>query len=269
MRPKRRLSIIVDQGELGVPGPFDYRNLIDLIASANPLGDDTSFSGSQDLMVADIPVLVMLNEPTHESKKAVRGGIQDALRGTDSTRLLRTIVPVLEYDGASSEQLADDIVYAGDNYYGIGFWPLPFAGPADHIGMRATDTTSVNRLLALYFHPSEARGTGLGAYASAICPQRLWLRWIFWIGLLLAVAAGGFLFNCIGCNERLDNSSLYFGGTVLLILLPVVTLVVLALSDPVLEPFAPAVLLLCCALVVGGAVFVARHYYKKSRRKLP
>jgi hypothetical protein len=269
MWPKRRLSLIVDQDEMGMPGPFDYRNLIDLIATANPLSDEVGFASSQDQTVADIPVLVMLKEPTQESKKSLRGGVQDALRGTESTRLLRTIVPIVEYDGASSEQLTDDIVYAGDNYYGIGFWPLPFAGPGDKVGMRAIDTTSVNRLLALYFHSSDEHATFWGRYVASLCPQRLWVRWLFWGTLIVALCVGGYYFNCRGCNERLDSSGLYFVGTLLLIALPLIALLVLTVSDPLLQPYEPVILFLYAisGLVLAG--LVTRYYFNKSKRKLP
>jgi hypothetical protein len=261
MQPKRRVILMVDQDAIGLQEPYSFGNLIGLINRINPLDESDDAAINLDKMLEDIPVLVMLNEPTQGSKKALRGAVQDVLHGTDSMRFLRTLVPVLEYDGHSAQQMADDIVYAGDNYYGIGFWTLPFAEPAD--------TANINTLLAKKFHPSDAHAAGWGRYVSFFCPQRLWLRWVFWISLLMAIGVGGFYFTCRGCNERLDSSGMYFTGTLLLIALPLIALAVLAVSDPLLEPYQPIMVLLFGAggLVVAGGV--TRYYFNKSRRKLP
>jgi hypothetical protein len=262
MWPRRRLSIIVDQGEFGRPGAYDYRNLSDLISEVNPQKQEgVSIISDPDLFVDDIPVLVMMNEPTQESKKALRGGVQDALHGMESTRLLRALVPILEYDGVSTHQLADDILYASDNYYGIGFWPVPFAD--------APGTLGVNALLAQDFHPAHGYGGGWRQYVGYFCPQRLWLRWVFWITLLMAVGVGGFYFSCRGCNERLDSSGVYFGATLLLIALPLIALFVLAVSDPLLEPYESLLMFLFGSGGLVVAAGVTRYYFNKSRRKLP
>jgi hypothetical protein len=261
MWPKRRLSLIVDQDELGAAGPYGYRELVDVIATANRIPAGGNSVQNRKLMVNDIPVLLMLNEPTQRSKKALRGGVQDALHGIDSMRLLRSLVPVVEYDGTSSQQLADDIVYASDNYYGIGFWALPFADPAGVAG--------VNALLSENFHPGDGHSEDWERYVGLLCPERLWVRGVFWGTLLWAIVVGGYYFSCRGCNERLDSSGVYFAGTLLFLALPVVALAVLAISDPLLEPYQPLLMFL---FVAGGLVVAAlliRYFFNESRRKLP
>jgi hypothetical protein len=266
MRPARRVSVIVDYDRLGQPGAYEYRNLIDLIDRLNPIPKSMTFADSKTLLLADMPVLVMLPEPTQETKKALRGAVQEALRGTESARMVRAIVPVLEYDGTGAQQLADDIVYVGDNYFGIGFWPLPFAA-AD--GTAPGGENSVNRLVQRYFQPNDGTPPAWHRALGALCPQRLWLRWAFWIALFTALGVGTYYFNCRGCNERLDNSGLYFAGMMGLLALPLVILLVLAVSDPLLDPYMYVLLALygIGGLVVAG--LVARYYFNKSRRKLP
>jgi hypothetical protein len=261
MTPPRRLSLIVDQDELGPDKTYSYGDLIDVIDGANHLPNKDNTVANRKQMVEDIPVLLMLNEPTQQSKKDLRGGVQDALHGIDSMRLLRDLVTVVEFDGVSTQQLSDDIIYASDNFYGIGFWPLPFAG--------AAGADSVNTLLAKNFHPTDGVGDIWGRYVGLLCPQRLWLRWVFWITLLMAIGVGGFYFSCRGCNERLDSSGVYFAGTMLLIALPLVALAVLAVSDPLLEPYQSSLMLLFGAGGLAMAAGVSRYYFRKSRRKLP
>jgi len=266
LHPARRVSLVVDYDELGQNGPFGYHNLIDLIRKTNPKPNGMTFAAGKLLMLADLPVLVMLPEPTRDTKKALRGAIQDALRGTDSARLIRAMVPVLEYDGTGAQQLADDIVYVADNYFGIGFWPLPYA--ADD-GTEPGGDRSVNQLLLKFFQPNDDVTPGGHWIAATICPQRLWLRWAFWIALAAALGIGAYYFSCRGCNERLDNSALYFGGMMALLALPLVILAVLAIGDPLLDPYRYVLLGLygTGGLVVAG--LVARYYFNRSRRRLP
>jgi hypothetical protein len=260
MQPKRRLSIIVDQATLGKEGPYGYSDLMDMISQANKIeGGNTP--ENRKLMVKDIPVLVMLNEPTQQSKKALRGRIQDALHGMESMRLLRSIVTVVEYDRVSSQQLTDDIIYAGDNYYGIGFWPLPLAG--------AAGTNEVSTLLAKNFHPVDGNGEAWDRLVGLLCPWRLWARGAFWLTLLMAIGAGIGYFSCSGCNKRIDSSGVYFTATLVFIALPLIPLFVLTVSDPVLAPYQSLITLLFAAGCLVVAVGVTRHNFIKSRRKLP
>lgn len=264
MRPRRRLSLIVDYDELGDPGAYDYRNLIGLVQETNHVEGNLADTVEQRLN--DLPVLVMLPEPTHDTKKALRGQIQDALHGEQSARLLRTLVPILEFDGVGTDQLKDDIVYIHDNYFGIGFWPLSFA-PSD--GAAAGAGEVVNRLVSANFERSDAIPPGLHHAFRLLCPQRLWLRWVFLVTLALALGVGGYYYACRGCSQRLDGSALLFAGMTALMALPAVSFLLLIVSDPL---FDDHMLVLLALYVLGGlavAALTVRHYFNKSRRKLP
>ena len=67
--------------------------------------------------------LVLLQEPTTHDKKLLRLNIENSLHGEQRQMLLRHVVPVLTFDGHNNDQLQDDIIYAKDNFGGIGFWP--------------------------------------------------------------------------------------------------------------------------------------------------
>ncbi|MBI1395204.1 MAG: hypothetical protein GC151_04420 [Betaproteobacteria bacterium] len=69
--------------------------------------------------------LVLLAEPTIDTKKALRQNVEDCLSGERRKELQQAIVPVIEYDGTSQDQLRDDIVYFDFNFGGVGLWPHP------------------------------------------------------------------------------------------------------------------------------------------------
>lgn len=269
MRPARTVTLMVDYADLGKPGPYEYRHLEELVSITNPIDSDVSFAGSKEFFLDDLTILVLLPEPTRETKKNLRAAVQDALRGTESLRLLRTMVPVVEYDGRSAQQLADDIVYFSENFFGIGFWPMPFASEQDGIGRNAGETTSVIRLLELYYQPNGDPLSSWERYMTYLCPHRLWLRYVAWVALFVAAGVAVFYFRCRGCNERFDNSLLYSSVMIGLMALPLLALFVLVLGDPVLEPYAPALLVLYGSSGLVLAALVARYYFNKSRRKVP
>jgi len=265
MRPKRRLSMVIDYDDLGRPGPFALRNLVELIEATNPLHEPFAASGRQ--MQSDMPLLVLIPEPTQDSKKALRTSIQNALHGAEAARLQWAVVPVVEYDGVGSAQLADDIVFASANYHGIGFWPLAFAAPAPTSEVQ--HHADANYLLDEYLQPFGDPSDGIVYKAGLLCPHRLWLRWLFWGSLALAIGVGAVYFNCRGCNERVDNSGLYFAGMVALLALPLLTLAVLVVSDPLLTEYLKFTLALYGTGGIVAAALVSRYYFKKSRRNLP
>ncbi|WEF34315.1 hypothetical protein [Pseudoduganella chitinolytica] len=269
MTPARSFALMVDYTELATPGPFEYRNLHALVSATNKIDAAVSFADSKDQLMNDMPILLVLPEPTQESKQNLRAGVQDVLHGTESLRLLRDFVPVVAYDGRHSQQLADDIVYVSENYFGIGFWPLPFASTQDGVGHNAGESSSIVRLLELYYQPNGDPLSRWDRTMSYLCPHRLWLRYVAWLALFVAAGVAWFYLRCRGCNERFDNSLVYSSVMVALMALPLLALFVLVLGDPVLEPYAPVLLVLYGTSGLVLAALVARYYFNKSRRKVP
>ncbi|WP_181259134.1 hypothetical protein [Pseudoduganella armeniaca] len=265
MRPARKLALLVDYDDVGQRDPFKHGNLVKLLQRTNTIAADVPFANSKDKRANDMPIMVLLPEPTRQTKENLRGGIRKELRGTESLRLMRTLLPIVEFDGFSRQQLADDIVYASQNFRGIGFWPLAFAAGAEVDG----ETSVVNSLLTWYYQPNREPPTAWDHAMSFLCPHRLWLRWLAWGALAFALVVGVLYLRCRGCNERLDNNLLYLSAMVGVMALPLLALFALVLSDPVLEPYAHVLLALYGTGGLVLAALVARYYFNKSRRKVP
>lgn len=102
------LNIMFRSKEIG-KGIFDYRKLIERV--------ERSTGKKQKILL-----LALLPEPTTNEKKQLRQDIENALHGEQRRSLLRHIVTVISFDGHNKNQLVDDIIYAKDNFGGIGFW---------------------------------------------------------------------------------------------------------------------------------------------------
>jgi hypothetical protein len=265
MQPARKLALLVDYDDMGQREPFKHGNLVKLLQRTNTIAADVPFANSKDKRAGDMPIMVLLPEPTRQTKENLRAGIRKELRGTESLRLMRALLPIVEFDGFSKQQLADDIVYASQNFRGIGFWPLAFATGAEIDG----ETSVVNSLLTWYYQPNRDPPTAWDHAMSFLCPHRLWLRWLAWGALSVALVVGVLYLRCRGCNERLDNNLLYLSAMVGVMALPLLALFALVLSDPVLEPYAPVLLGLYGTGGLVLAALVTRYYFNKSRRKVP
>lgn len=71
--------------------------------------------------------LVLLTEPTPDTKKSLRDSIEVAFSGEERRTVLRKTIPVIHPTKADddAEPFEDDLVYFEDNFGGVGFWPLP------------------------------------------------------------------------------------------------------------------------------------------------
>ncbi len=113
LKPGKRdytLNLMFGSAEAG-RGIYDYQKLSERMDRIN--------SNNTNLKVL---LLVLLQEPTTHEKKRLRQNIENTLHGEQRKSLLRHVVTILSFDGHSKDQLNDDIIYAKDNFGGIGFW---------------------------------------------------------------------------------------------------------------------------------------------------
>ncbi len=266
MKPARQLKLMVTTKDLeaGAATPFSAVNLHSLIAQTNRIEDGLSMAQSRSKRGADISVLVMMKEPTVRSKLALRIGIENTLFSGDRVRMLRNIVPVIEYDGLRSGQLRDDIIYFSDNFGGVAFWPLPFASDDD----LAEGSTTANSVLRAHFKNTGADGGVFDSVIDLVCPNRTWLRWLAWVSLLVAIVCGVVFARCRGCGTRLDQHPAYMAAMVALMVLPFILVAALIMGDPLFSSES-GMHWIVAAVLIGLVIIPGAYLLLKPERKLP
>ena len=190
--------VMTDQQVADRSGPFDVGRLFDLLKTveAPDIVDGRIVETNGDYTRhgnVELRFLVLLTEPTTQSKKKLRATIEASpgLYGGDRRIFLRSVVPLLLLPQASAEQYRDDLVYVQDNFGGIGFWPAPLISqqfnPEQQKALRNT------------FGPPTGSGVG-DALCSVVCPN----RWIFRLAfeLLLLIGAVCWLLLQWNCEWR-------------------------------------------------------------------
>ncbi|MEN8166569.1 MAG: peptidoglycan-binding domain-containing protein [Pseudomonadota bacterium] len=134
------IMINLDWNELGEQGGI-FKELSEppeLLGIHKALSEQPAPAGTQETDKASIDlILVLLEEPTTDSKKKLRSKIENEFKGKDRRIVLRKIIPIISPSGQDRDlekkyaQFDDDLVYFEDNFDGVGLWPLPLAQNAD------------------------------------------------------------------------------------------------------------------------------------------
>ena len=262
---KHSLNIVVPDDLIGKRGAYAFGNLFEYLLRAEdpPMGDGriaVAFDGAESRTNVDVRYLVLLSEPTTDSKKRLRAVVEGSpvLKGSNRKYFLRNMVPVISYAGADARQFGDDLIYFQDNFGGVGLWSLPL-GNADL-------AASINQKLLEVFGE-----TGTGAenpaarlqnrICTVVCPMRWTLRVVLGALLLMGcVSFGLLLFVCRGV-VRTPAYLMYLGiGAVVTILLAVVMLN----CDPGMQDLTRLLLSPWSWLAIGLAaiVLIFRQAYK-------
>ncbi|MBX9637747.1 MAG: hypothetical protein K2Q45_09380 [Nitrosomonas sp.] len=263
------VNILVPQSALGT-GIYQYSNLLRWI-------DHTKSSGSGDALsarswrAADMrtDILVLIEEPTTDSKKKLRLDIENGeLYGIERAMLLWHIVPVIEFDGRNWKQLEDDIVYFEDNFGGVGFWPLQVNEPevAQEMPSHCDAMSSVSGCLVRYFNNIKLYGEPETFLEKFVCENRVYFRIALGILTILCLLFTSLYFYSCRIHYKIQNFYVWY---LLLILVPALIVALLLLTyDPVLEPIStgnlPLILILTGGVVVSIIVYQRR---KKQKRK--
>lgn len=291
------VSILLTQGQLeGGTEAFAATRLLSLLDTAALLSDpgrDTGLpvrprlgfgrTGSVDglsLGRAGIggQLLVLLDERTSYSKKRLRSFLEDALHGSDRVKLLRATVPVLNFDHRNWGQLGDDLIYAKDNFGGVGFWNFLDTGGTNTANSCAA-SQSLFRCLELNYldGPAPDHGaTGLAAFPPwlerLVCPNRLIIRTMILFLMLLLLVFG--LLSVFVDRVRRRVRPVFAFLLSAFVLPPLFLFLLLVVYDPDLAyltegkgPLIVAVLLLVAGFL-GTAIFLQRRRVLPSRPAL-
>jgi hypothetical protein len=263
-----RLNIVLPAQALDEQGSYNFARLMKIKKSAErPQADPgayakvrTGYTGTSDIVVNFV---VLLPEPTAESKKALRARLDasDTVKGMDRDVLLRSLLPLLLPPAATpppwpletpETQFDADLAYAKWNFGGVALWGPP-GGPGD-----ATTMAQVGE----NFRPEREALDGLCRW---VCPNRVALRLALQAGVAVGAIALGVCWLRAPPSRRrraVGRVGLWVGGV------PTLALAAALLKcDPLLAPWKPgtpsplAVLLL---LILAGGVAVIRR--RKARR---
>jgi hypothetical protein len=264
------LNVLVSQnvfsaGKNGGPGAFGAANLINL-RKKRAATEPNRPGGPEN----DEFILVLLNEPSSDAKKALRQDIENdaSLHGSDRADFLRSILPVLHFDNRNWQQLQDDIVYARDTFGGLGLWAPDFdnlAKPVEDTSLSCLKSASLTTCLSRnYMDPGEdiQLPSALEAFA---CVQRWLLRLVLGLLLLVILTVVVLFFRFCGAQNFLKRNFLY---VLLFVNIPAtLVFILLLLYDPLLERLSSGNLpFIIMAAVVMGLVIAGYVYIRKSRR---
>ncbi len=245
-------------------GAYEYTNLLKQIShegvyeSGKDIGYDLKHK-----------VLVLINEPTGQSKRSLKTAIHDSPKFNNEEErklLLRNIIPVIEFDERNWTQLNEDLTYFEDNFGGIGFWPLVVNVPVDEEKEMTEDANTVDGLLERHFQNTQI-GEPDGFVDQFVCEN----RWYFYMAfvpimILFLILAWRYI---VSCNYR-DHVKKYYIWYVLGLGFPLITIsTLLAMFDPYFEEATNEYGSLILVIIIAVGYFLRRHQVHKIQMKKP
>ncbi len=168
-------------------GAFGLVNLINLRKQRNVAEQRVNF-GTTDKTGY---LLVLLDEPSADAKKKLRQDLENDqnLHGADRADFLRNLLPVLHFDDNNWQQLDDDVVYARDNFGGVGLWAPDLdnmAKPIADANQSCLESKSIVVCLLKNMRKASVADSLAGPVEAFVCVHRWVLQWIM---LFLVVTA--------------------------------------------------------------------------------
>lgn len=224
--------------------------------------------------------LVLLNEPTGDSKKGLREKLENCATGRPRQELMQNVVPVIEYVTDNRAQLQDDIIYFDFNFGGIALWPHPVGTdmtapdaatdkPTDKVTEEQVAGDIRKLLLGQDDYDVKADDpvdAGIDKVCTIVCPNRWLFRGLLFVMVL--VFAGSLVARWASCRLRFVVASkpLYFWAYLAGIVLPTLLLFLgLLYCDPAWERVREGNLpfLLLAAVFLGYVIWL----YVSTRRE--
>ncbi|GAB3255484.1 Ig domain-containing protein [Chitinimonas naiadis] len=135
--------------------------------------------------------VVLLSEPTHVSKSALRDFVEASplLAGADRRIFLRKLFPMVSVGSATPPQFTDDMAHFMNNFGGVALWPQPELNKevSDHVAHTLRTSFLANE-------PKESAVCGM------VCEYRWPLRAIF--AVLMIVGVLSFAAYFLSCRVR-------------------------------------------------------------------
>ena len=257
------INIVAPQSELG-QGIYGYPNLLERITGIQP-----GVSSYQQIdITADLnaKILVLLEEPTTSTKKALRLDVESAeLYGVLRGLLLRNLIPVIEFDGRNWGQLENDLVYFKDNFGGVGFWPMPIDEPAvpTELAGHCDDIKTISGCLTRHFQIAERNGQPDSWLDQLVCENRLLFTVILTVLTLLSLIL--LVIYQYSCRVHGKHQNIYIIGMYAAIIPTLIIAMLLLMFDPVLESLSEGNIPLIIVVTIG--VLASFIYFRRQQSK--
>jgi hypothetical protein len=282
------VNIMLPQSAVG-KGAYKYENLLGQISEPDTIDESRLFGSKQASNKLPVKILVLIEEPTTDSKKELRANVEGGgLNGEKRRMLLRNIIPVVTFDGKNWEQLEDDLAYFKDNFGGVGFWPLAIdpkeaadegngsaaGNPADESdkAQQPVINKTVSSYLVQYFQNEERSGEPDSWLDEFVCENREMFRIALSLLTLLALFLLWFYFK--SCCARGKANKYYLPALLVTVISALVVALLLLLYDPVLEKLSKgnipliAVIFICLSTTVIGYQRRKRDARKPTRPRI-
>ena len=264
------INIMLPQSALGT-GIYRYSNLVGWIDNTKS-SNNANAATAANWRAADMRtnILVLIEEPTTDSKKKLRLDIENGeLHGIERGMLKWHIIPVIEFDGRNWQQLEDDIVYFNDNFGGIGFWPLQVNEPAaaEEMPFRCDAIQSISGCVTRYFQNTNWYGEPDSFLEKFVCENRAYFRIAAGLLTALCLIYTGLYFYSCRIHNKIKNFYVIY---LLLIVVPALIVAFLLLTyDPQLEPLSQGNLPLILVVFGGIAISIIVYQRKKKQMRKP
>jgi hypothetical protein len=262
------LTIALRRSEMGKGGGIhSYESLLSVLDKSPQRKITFHLPGTPATVQVPPKLLIFIEEPTNVSKKQLRSDVEAAYHGENRVRMLRQIVPVIEFGRKDWSQLEDDMIYFGDNFGGIGFWPVTInkvgkesaASVTRGTGIKSCEASkSVERCLE-DFAQTKA-GYSPFAFTNFICENRWILRFLVGVCLLILAVTFAVYYRFCHLRPRIERYRYFFLGVLAFAMIDIGLLI---RFDPYLQHMAQGNFI-SVSLVV--AIICVIIYYRRKFR---
>lgn len=274
------LNLLVKQNTMvnateAANGAFGLANLINLRKQRNVAEQRVSFGTTERTGY----LLVLLDEPSADAKKRLRLEIENNqnLHGADRADFLRNLLPVLHFDDKNWQQLDDDIVYARDNFGGVGLWAPDLDNMAKDIpdaSQSCLDSKSIVVCLLKNMRKATVADSLAGPVEAFVCVRRWLLQWIMLFLVATAIVLIVLFFTSCKVQGFIKK---YFLWVQVLVALPaLLVFILLLLYDPFLVnvsegnlPFFISAAIIMLGVLAGYRFWRAQRQVPQRERGMP
>ncbi|PRC93456.1 hypothetical protein [Solimicrobium silvestre] len=247
-------------------GAFNLTNMISLRKKTAQQDNSTDHTAVKEYL------LILLDESSRNAKKQFRQDLDNVpgLNGIERVQFLRSIIPVLQFDNHNWQQLEDDIVYASDNFGGIGLWAPNFdniAIPVTDLSQSCFHSQQIAVCLLKNYRPANLAERIPSGIERFTCVNRWGLQLTLTLFLFAAIVIVVLFIKYCEVQVFVKRYFLWILGCTLL---PPISIFVLLLNyDPYLASLSKGNVPFIIAMGASAFIVIFGYLYLRSQRTVP